>query len=283
VRGLLWLAAVAVMLAAASYQRRTGPTYPLRGAVEVGGEAVEYELVRSGTSTGDARVEIAVPGEETTGVLAWRRYPVDEAYRAVPLERVDGVLTAALPRQPPAGKLEYHLELDGPGGPVRVPAEDDPVIRFKDPVPLAALIPHVLLMFFAILVGVRAGLGAALGREDPRRWAWTALGLMTIGGMILGPIVQKFAFGAFWTGIPFGYDLTDNKTLLMWLVWLLACAALGARASGPSRERVGRAAVVLAAVVMLGVYLVPHSFRGSELDYEQLDEGRDPADAIRTG
>jgi hypothetical protein len=34
---------------------------------------------------------------------------------------------------------------------------------------------------------------------------------------------------------------------------------------------------------MLAVYLVPHSMRGSELDYSQLEEGVDPAEAIETG
>ena len=40
------------------------------------------------------------------------------------------------------------------------------------------------------------------------------MGSLFLGGMLLGPIVQNFAFGDYWTGIPFGWDLTDNKTLL---------------------------------------------------------------------
>ena len=43
-----------------------------------------------------------------------------------------------------------------------------------------------------------------------------------LGGMLLGPFVQKYAFGEFWTGWPNGHDLTDNKTLIMWLVWAAA-------------------------------------------------------------
>ncbi|MCK7537691.1 MAG: hypothetical protein MZV63_45435 [Marinilabiliales bacterium] len=41
-------------------------------------------------------------------------------------------------------------------------------------------------------------------------------------GMILGPVVQKYAFGDLWTGIPFGWDLTDNKTLIAVFAWILA-------------------------------------------------------------
>ena len=34
-----------------------------------------------------------------------------------------------------------------------------------------------------------------------------------------------------------------------------------------------RIGIVLASIVMVGVYLIPHSLRGSELDYSQLDQG----------
>jgi hypothetical protein len=281
----LWFLAVVAMLMAAVHQRSTGPTYPLRGELEVGGETVPYALIRSETTTTDARVRIPDPGPAVSGHLAYRRYPVAEPFTLVPLERSDDALVAHLPRQPAAGKMEYHLVLEGPSGTARIPAtaDQDPVLRYKDPVPVAALLPHVILMFLAMLVGVRAGLGALMGRPEARRLAWSALGLMTVGGMILGPIVQKYAFGAFWTGFPLGYDLTDNKTLLMWLVWVGACGALGLRWAGARRERVGRAAVVVATVLMLAVYLVPHSMRGSQLDYERLEQGVDPAEAIRTG
>jgi hypothetical protein len=99
--------------------------------------------------------------------------------------------------------------------------------------------------------------------------------------MILGPVVQKYAFGAFWTGFPWGYDLTDNKTLIMWLAWLAACAFIGRRPR--RREGSPRVAVVLATVVMIVVYLIPHSLRGSELDYEKLDAGVSAEEAITTG
>jgi hypothetical protein len=93
---------------------------------------------------------------------------------------------------------------------------------------------------------------------------------MTVGGMILGPIVQKYAFGAFWTGWPFGYDLTDNKTLIMWIVWVAATLVLWKRPA--ARGWAGRGAILSAAAVMMVVYVIPHSLRGSELDYGELEE-----------
>jgi len=95
---------------------------------------------------------------------------------------------------------------------------------------------------------------------------------------VLGPFVQKRAFGAYWTGFPFGGDLTDNKTVLMWGAWALACAVLWAARRGPARV-----AVALASLAMLVVYLIPHSARGSELDYSKVDRGMTGPAAIQTG
>jgi asparagine N-glycosylation enzyme membrane subunit Stt3 len=116
---------------------------------------------------------------------------------------------------------------------------------------------------------------------------------MSVGGLVLGPFVQKYAFGAFWTGFPWGYDLTDNKTLIMWLVWAAACVVLWrsrrgraeASADGlePGPSGSARVSLVLAALVMVGVYLIPHSFKGSQLDYGSLDKGAPASEAIQTG
>jgi len=130
------------------------------------------------------------------------------------------------------------------------------------------LIPHVVLIFLSMLIGIRAALAALLGRPEALRYAWVTLVGITLGGMILGPVVQKYAFGAFWTGWPLGGDVTDDKTALMWLAWIAAVAVLSHRKD--ARDRLARAAVALAAAVMIAVYVVPHSLRGSQLDYAKL-------------
>jgi hypothetical protein len=54
---LLWILAFVVVLGAASWQRRTGPSYPLTGTLELaGGETVRYGLVRNETTDRDAVV-----------------------------------------------------------------------------------------------------------------------------------------------------------------------------------------------------------------------------------
>lgn len=299
----LWAAAVVLMLAAAVYQRRTGPTRPLRGSFEIAGSTHRYRLPRSQETTSGAIVSLPDPGPAVTGTLRWRRYPLDEPYHELPLtrdprpfiaqtppgkhaklsRRLESTLLAMLPVQPAAGKLEYYLQLQAPGERVRIPdlAAGTVVLRFKDPVPLASLLPHILFMFLSVLIGMRAGLSALFQPATMRRYALLALAGMSVGGMFLGPVAQKHAFGEYWTGFPKGYDLTDNKTLIMWLVWVIACGVL---ALGRRRRWLGtRVAVVLAALVMTVVYLIPHSLRGSQLDYARLEAGAAPQEAIRTG
>ena len=267
---ILWLAAIAVMLGAATWQRLTGPTHPRRGRTEIAGQEVRWRLLRSGTSGQPLRVALAAP-EGTTATIHYRRFPTDEPFQPVAMSRQDERLIGFLPTQPRAGKLEYFVTVAAPEGTIRLPAGEPLVMRFKGHVPLWILLPHVLVMFLSMLIGVRAALAAACGRREARRAAWVALLGITLGGMILGPIVQKHAFGAYWTGWPFGGDLTDNKTAAMWIAWIVAVAVLQRRRD--PADRPARAGLVLAALVMLAVYVIPHSLRGSQLDYRRVEPG----------
>jgi hypothetical protein len=278
---VLWTIATLCMVSAAAFQRLTGPTIAIRGTVAVADGTLDYRLPRKGWTFEDLRVTIPDPGPATSGWLFYKRYKTDDSLTRVPLVRDPDGLSGSLPRQPAAGKLEYAIMLETGGDRVRLPVGDEDVVaRFKDAVPLGLLLPHVFCMFFAILFGMRAGLSAVFEPERMPRYAVISLALMTVGGMILGPFAQKYAFGAFWTGFPFGYDLTDNKTLLMWGVWVVACGVFLARVGGAGLRRT---AVLIATVVMTFVYLIPHSTRGSELDYELLDQGVPASEAITEG
>ena len=105
------------------------------------------------------------------------------------------------------------------------------------------------------------GVEAIRGGKRIVTYAWTTLFLMRVGGMIFGPVVQKYAFNAFWTGVPFGYDLTDNKTLIAFAGWIAASIAV-------ARGRNARAWVLAASLLTLIIFIVPHSLLGSELKYE---------------
>jgi NADH:ubiquinone oxidoreductase subunit 6 (subunit J) len=258
---IFWLIAVIVTLAAARYQRATGPTHPARGEFNIGQETYRYKLIRSHGGESDAPITLTIPDSEVTGFLIYKRYNVDEEWTTVPMQRDGDELKAFLPHQPPAGKLEYFIRLQKGDEAVIVPRDRDLVIRFKGAVPITVLLPHILLMFSAMLVSTRAGLEALTRNGNPRKYVLWATGLLFFGGMIMGPIVQKYAFGAFWTGAPFGWDLTDNKTLIAMIGWVIALIATG-------KGRRARWSVIGAAVLLLLVFSIPHSMMGSELDYQ---------------
>lgn len=282
---LLWFLALILMMAAAVYQKKTGPSYPYRGQFDAAGETLDYRLVRSEETTRNARVVLPAPSHGALDAqLHFKRYKTADALSTVPLKRENEEYAAYLPAQPPAGKLTYFLTVEHESGAsLRIPSAPDEtiVIRFRGPVPAWILVPHIILVFFAMLIGIRSALAALIPEKTMIRWAWVAFIGMTLGGMILGPIVQKHAFGEYWTGFPFGSDLTDNKMLIMWLCWLVAVAFITRWKN--ARPRLSRALVVAAAVVMIVVYLIPHSMRGSELDYAKVDQGVAPSEAVGTG
>jgi len=260
---LFWIIAVLITLASAAYQRMTGPTYPAKGKAVLGKTVIHYKLPRSHGGAGDMPVELTVPDTSISGILRYRRYPTNEPWTSQPLVRQGNKLIGAIPHQPPAGKVEYFVILKQGEQSVTLPSDRGVVMRFKGAVPAAVLAVHITLMFLAMLFSTRAGLAALFEEKKlPALALWTFI-LLTFGGMIMGPIVQKYAFGAFWTGVPFGWDLTDNKTLIAWLVWLVALVRV-------RRGKQGRGLALGAAIITLAVFLIPHSVLGSELKYTDV-------------
>jgi hypothetical protein len=262
---VLWVVAFILTVVLAIFQRMTGPSYPLRGSfLASDGQEVQYRLPRTHGGPGGLDVSVALPESVHGGDLEWRRYPTGDPWTSVTLScDGEGKWTARLPHQPPAGKVEYRLALGG-GGEGNVIPDGDPVVaRFRADVPAWVLIPHILAMFGSMLVATRALLEVLrFSTSQPRVSVLVAMGLLLVGGMFLGPVVQKFAFGAYWTGWPNGSDLTDNKTLIAVIAWLPATVlALG------KKRLLG--AVVIGWIVMMGIFLIPHSLRGSEMDWSE--------------
>lgn len=269
---LFWTLAVVITLASGIYQRRTGPTYPLSGKAEFAGHTIEYAFPRSHGGDGDQEIRIVTGSLPATGRLEWKRHKTNDAWTAVEMVAAQGTLVANLPHQPPAGKLDYRVTLRSGDANVHLPAEGGVVIRFRGDVPAAVLVTHIVVMFLSMLFSVRAGLELWGTGKNLKPMMYVTLVLMGIGGLILGPIVQKYAFDAYWTGWPFGHDMTDNKTLVAFLAWGVAVVMLH-RGKNAGRWALG------AAIVTLIVFLIPHSVLGSELNYEEMDKTARPADA----
>jgi hypothetical protein len=260
---LFWILAVVITLASAHYQRVTGPTHSIADTVQFGESMVTYTFARTHGGEGGAPVAVSVDDPGVTGTLVWRRYPTGEPWTQTAMRREGHQLVAQLPHQPPAGKVEYYVHLNGNDRGLMLPADRAVILRYKGAVPDAILLPHILLIFAAMLLSTRAGLEALTRCGKTSSYVAWAAGLTLVGGMIFGPLVQYYAFGAPWTGVPLGWDLTDNKTLIAMIGWAAAFVAT-------RRNRPARGWVLGASILMLVIYLIPHSVLGSQLDYTKV-------------
>lgn len=257
---LFWVLAVVISLAAMFYQRMTGPTYPKKYEISYQNQEYQLNLPRSNNGRpGDYPVEVALP-EAFSANLIWRLFPTENPWDTLVMEREGDLLSTSLPHQPPAGKIEYHLELMAEGEQIDLHADETVVIRFRGDVPAWALIPHVLMMILTVIWSMATIIFAIANIHSYKKYVGITIIFLIIGGFILGPIVQKFSFGQFWTGWPLGDDLTDNKTLFALIAFIAAWFL--------RKKSYGRWLAIGAALVMMAVYLIPHSMNGSELDVE---------------
>ncbi|MBN2349014.1 MAG: hypothetical protein JXJ22_09265 [Bacteroidales bacterium] len=261
---LFWLFAIVITLGSSIYQRKTGPSYPKNGQIELKqGTYYKFELPRSHGGETDCKIELLIPDTTYTAELIWKRYPLNDEWKSGTFKREGENLVAFLPHQPPAGKLQYYIKFSAYSKEQLVGYEDPVIIRFRGDVPAYILIPHIFFIFLAMLLSNLALIMALFKYEKYILFSKLTLISIIAGGLILGPVVQKFAFGEFWTGFPNGFDLTDNKTLIAFIFWFIAVFA-NANKKRPYLT-------IVAALVMLVIFSIPHSARGSELNYESGD------------
>lgn len=262
---LIWIFAVLLTATVLYYQRMTGPTYPQRGSVEIANEEIDYKLLRTWANEKEvhdrlgARIAIRVEDPEISGECKYKRLGTADEWTLLIMQREGDELVAMLPSQPPAGKLLYLVSLQK-GNKSYGLTEKPVVIRFKGWIPGLIPPPHVFLIFVALLFSTMAAVEALRRGKNVKVYTIATLVAMFVGGLIMGPIMQKYAFGEYWTGWPLGQDLTDNKTLVAFIVWVIAFFVL-------RKNPKNRFWPVFAAIITLMVFAVPHSMFGSEFDY----------------
>lgn len=265
-RIILWIIGLLITLFAAVYQKLTGPTYPKKAKITLNGKEYKLKLLRSHGGEDDATITLNIDDKTVDAKILWKLFPPKEGENwntnnfIQESTKDETILTAKIPHQAPAGKIMYYISINDKNGTQELFKEKPIVIRYKGGVPLYILIPHIFFMFFAMFLANVSGLFAAFKIPQFKRYTSITLILILIGGMILGPIVQKFAFLEYWAGVPFGWDLTDNKLLIGFIAWLIAFLL--------NRKKENRISVIIAAIVTLIIFSIPHSMYGSELNRE---------------
>lgn len=265
---LIWIFAILFTVVIAGYQRRTGPTYPMKVKKEIGQTVIRTDLIRTYDGQDDAKVILQIPDTSIKGKIQFRKFKSYDNWTSAPMIRKGDSLIACLPHQAIAGKVMYHISLIK--GSEEVLLNDDAaVLRYKGHVPMYILLPHILIIFLAMLFSTITGLEAITKGKNTLLYTWITLITLFIGGLILGPIVQKFSFDVFWAGWPFGHDLTDNKSIVAFIFWVIALIV-------QYRNRENKFWTILASIILLIVFLIPHSMLGSEIDYTKLPKTEVP-------
>ncbi len=256
---LFWILAFFITVSAAVYQRMTGPTYPKRVELHTGTETIKLKLIRSWEGSDPCKFNFEIADTSITAMVEYRRYPTNDEWVKEELIRNQSLLSGSLPGQPPAGKIEYKVHFYKAGTQLNDTEEYHTIIRYKGIVPGWILGPHIFSMFVAMLLANFAGIMAIFRRPRARLYMWLTFAFLTLGGMIMGPLLQLYAFGDLWTGIPFGWDLTDNKTLIAYVAWIVAIIM--------NRKEFNYRWIIVATIVTLIIFSIPHSMFGSEFNY----------------
>lgn len=256
---IIWALALVITLIAAIYQRKTGPTYPQSYKIQIGSDIYKGELLRTHAGDKECLLEVPIDDKEITGLILYKRYKTKDEYKPVSMVMYHGELCGVLPHQDKAGKLQYYIELMKDGKSYFIARDEPVVIRFRGDVPGYVMIPHILLLFLSMFFATLCGLYILFKQENFKKYVSWAFFTLLIGGFVFGPLMQWYAFGEFWTGIPFGFDLTDNKTLFVFAFWLWAYLA--------NRKKTHPVPVLVACIMTLVIFSIPHSAMGSELNY----------------
>ncbi len=173
---------------------------------------------------------------------------------------------AKLPFLGPGKGIRYHFLLAArDGGHLRFPEKGEFEVTCKGGVGHALLLAHIGAMFlglvFLVLVAFRCLVylkkGASL-LSATRMVKWATF-FIFLGGLPLGMLVERKVFGTWWEGWPFGRDVTDTKTglILLWWILLSFLAPDPEKASG-KKARTWAWAVLVCLVLTVALYAVPH-------------------------
>jgi len=177
------------------------------------------------------------------------------------------------------GKTWYYFEIRDNIGALRasfkMPDGKPFLLKYFGEVPTIALFFHIFFMFvtvFFVVLGALYGFNLVRGQPDSRPFAiafFIAVISAFLGCYPFGFMMNHYAFGTIWEGVPFGTDATDNKTqmLFVYLVFVVL-ASIGSLTRGKigkdifSNRTLGWLGIG-SFFLLLGIYLIPHSIQFS--------------------
>jgi len=166
----------------------------------------------------------------------------------------------------------YYLEAVGASGNrVILPQEADDSfesaydyfkIRWEGKASFILLLLHIVLMIAALFFLIHALYFAMYylqtGEKDGHMIRSVNGGILAffITGFPIGWIIEKQVLGNYWEGIPLGTDVTDSKTLIVFVLWLVFIIL---HWRGAISSRTYARWVIINTVITIILFLIPHS------------------------
>lgn len=246
---IIWASALIITFILIVYQYRTSPDYPKMYPVVIGDEIYETTLIRSNSSSKECLLEIKIDDKNVNGYVYYRPFKSKEAYKSARLTRYRDELVTVIPGIYPSGKVEYFVELTKESKKFTIAKNQPVIVSFKRDVPFYVMTPYTVLIFMALFFIVLCGLYIIMKIESYQRYLKIAFFSLLIGGFLFWPVVQKFQYNVFWTGIPFGYNFISTKILIVFIFLLWAYLA--------NRKKIRRVSVTAVFIITIVMALIP--------------------------
>jgi hypothetical protein len=276
------LIAILFTVLVVGYARRTTMVRSVHKVVEQNGIVIEHETVPKQVGDKIPNISAKVTGAAQVNLIY--RIGQEGEFVQIPMSRApnqENVFTASLPHYPKATKAWYYIEAikTTAAGEVRVTLPDDSqtdftpiLLKYEGVVPLYVIIPHVLCNFAAIFFAALTLFSAIDVRRGKRtlkeaiKYPLITFILMFLGFVPFGIGMNWFAFGVIWEAVPFGRDVTDNKSQIILLFWLATLILVKGTVLGKGEnknlvsERGYFTMVIVTMIVTIAMYAIPHSF-----------------------
>jgi hypothetical protein len=274
------LVAIIFTLLLLSFARKTTRVKSVHKTVEKDGIVMVHDTVPKKVDEGDAVIPVKVIGTKEVRLF----YKIEKGeFRSVDMGLKEGesdVLVASIPHHKKGTKAWYYIEaqkqIDDKKLTVSLPDRKstnfDPILlKFEGNVPPYIIVSHVFCNFAAIFFSVLAIFSAVdLKRGKSTLKKSVLFSLLTFiflftGFLLVGSALNYFAFGVMWEAFPFGRDITDNKSQIVFLFWLVTLFLVKGTILGknPSKnlvsEKTYSTMVIISFVITLVMYLIPHS------------------------
>jgi hypothetical protein len=278
-----WKIAVAILftLLLLAFTRKTTAVRSVHLTVQQEGILIDHHTVPK--QMGDEIPVMSAKVEGASEVKLVYKIGKDGHYQSVkmsPSAGEENVFEASIPLHPKGMKAWYYLEaVDQRAAEevkVTLPQPNSGQIKpirhkFEGEVPAYIIVPHILSIFAAFLfatltlfsaIDLKRGKGTL--KRSVRLCGATLL-LLFIGFFPFGWAMNYFAFGVLWEAFPFGRDVTDNKSQIMFLFWLVTLVMVKGTLWGKGEgknlitDRGYSTLVIVSFVVTMIILAVPHS------------------------